>query len=531
MGKRMKYIAILTISFLVILTCVYLIYSITKEENIALNKQVIGTVADLKILTDGVKKKDKYIEIKDFKKLQQYFILVMGQAKYINSIKLYWVEGFQPDSYKVEVSKSLFNWEQIGVYEKIKPVSQKDGLIVTSHFLENKASFFIKVTILKPKAKTVRISEVELLPEVSMKLKIINSKVLNIKEHSADIVFHTSIAAIGYLRFGESKNDLNQNIGMEMDVFTKHHIHTDNLLKGTVYFYQSVTRDLNSRTVIGKVKSFKTKGIPLPRYKTVNLEGIQSFKSRLRWDLNVPCGSELLLGRSSKDLKSYYKNNRQVRKNSLEISKLVPETKFYFKIISIDKFQNKTEYLGDFTTKVENIALNKKVYGTFYYFPKTGGTKFDFKLLKRITDGNYELDGHASSGNINKKDQIAIVDLGKNYKIRDIRVIWRGVAYSMKFNISISKDMKKWQLIKKNINSKKGSKRVLSQGTHGLFLRSVLVKANGRQARYIKITAPKGSKVGSDLPYETSPYLLLTEIEVYKVPDYDSPKYVVKKIK
>ncbi len=530
-GKRMKYITILTISFLVILTCIYLMYSTTSEENIALNKQIIGTVSDLKILTDGVKNKDKYIEMKDFKKLEQYFIIVMGQARYINSIKLYWVKGFQPASYKVEVSKSLFNWDLIGVYKKIKPVSEKGGLIVTRHFLENKAAFFIKVTILQPKAKTVRISEVELFREVSAILTIKNQKVLNIKEHSVDIIFNTSIAAVGYLRFGEGKNSLTQNIGMKMDVFAKHNIHADNLLKGTVYFYQPVTRDLNGKTVIGKVKSFKTKGIPLPRYKTVKSEEIQCFKSKLRWDLNVPCRNELLLGISQKDLKSCYKNNQMTRKNGLEISKLVPETKFYFKIISTDKFQNKIEHLGDFNTKAENIALKKRVYGTFYYFPKARGTKYDLKLFKRITDGNYELEGISSSGNLNNKDQIAIVDLKKIFKIRDIIVLWRGIAYSLKFNVSISKDMKKWQLIKKNINAKKSGKRVLSRGMQGLFLKSVLIKANGRQARYIKITAPKGSKVGSDLPYDTLPYLMLAEIEVFKVPDYAPPEYAVRKIK
>ncbi len=153
------------------------------------------------------------------------------------------------------------------------------------------------------------------------------------------------------------------------------------------------------------------------------------------------------------------------------------------------------------------------------------------QFLKKITDGEYDLPGNVGSGNIKQKDQVAIIDLGKEIKIRNIKIIWRGIAYARHFDISIGSDMKNWKLIKSKVDAKKDGKKILSKGSHGLFLKSVSISAKGKKARYVKIDAPKGSEIGSDLPFDPSPFLQLAEIEVFKVPDYDPPKYAIKKIK
>ncbi|MBU1076791.1 MAG: hypothetical protein KKH98_05820, partial [Spirochaetes bacterium] len=80
------------------------------------------------------------------------------------------------------------------------------------------------------------------------------------------------------------------------------------------------------------------------------------------------------------------------------------------------------------------------------------------------------------------------------------------------------------------INSKDDGGRRLSNGSFGLFLRSVNIEINGKKARYVQVTAPKGSKVGSDLPYDTSSFLQLAEVEVFKVPDYGKPAYLIYKL-
>ena len=93
------------------------------------------------------------------------------------------------------------------------------------------------------------------------------------------------------------------------------------------------------------------------------------------------------------------------------------------------------------------------------------------------------------------------------------------------------KNIKNWKIIKSKINAEKKGKKILSRGSYGLFLRAVLINAKGKKARYVKIDIPKGSKVGSDLPFVPKPILQLAEIEVFKVPDYDPPKYAIKKIR
>ncbi len=526
----MKYIKIIIISLFIILTSVYFIYTANNQKNIALNKQIIGTMQNPKPLNDGVINKNNYIEIKDFKKLEQYFVIVLGQAKYVQSIKLYWVKGFEPSSFKIETSKNLFVWKKIGVYNLKKFTSMK-GLLVTEHNIKGAAAFFIKVTILKPENKTVRISEVKLYSKEKVNLVISGAKAVNIKKYSSEIIFETSVPASGYLRFGNGPTGLNQNIGMEMDIFTEHKIKIGNLLKGTKYYYQPVVRDLNGNLIVGKVKSFKTKGIPLPKFISVNINDIKKFTSKLKWSCNVPCMSELYLGMSQGKLKRYFKTSKFQSQYIVKIKKILPDTKFYFKIISKDKFNNKVVYKGDFTTKPYNIALKKKVYGSFIYPHKSRGGNFNFSYLQKITDGNYELKGIAASGNLGNKDQIAIVDLKQKYKIKNLKVVWRSIAYSLNFKVEIGNNMKKWTLIKKNINSKKSGKRRLSKGTYGLFLQSVNIEVKAKEARYVKITVPKGSKVVSDLPFDPLPFLQLAEIEIFKVPDYGSPKYIIKQIK
>ena len=95
--------SVITIPVLLI-NLIAFVFSLNKDTNVALKKQVIGTVAGLKVLTDGISKKDNFAEFTGCGKQEQYFIIVLGQAKYIRKIRLLWVEGYEPAVYKVEAS-------------------------------------------------------------------------------------------------------------------------------------------------------------------------------------------------------------------------------------------------------------------------------------------------------------------------------------------------------------------------------------------------------------------------------------------
>lgn len=498
------------------------------EKNIALNKQVIGSFENLNLLTDGIIKDNNYTSVSNFKDYEQYFVIVLGQARYIDTITLYWIKGFEPKTYKIEIGKNLFSWDYTETFT-FRPIKQDHNFVITSHGLKNTAGFFIKVTILKPAGNSVRISEVELSPTMKLNLKIMDSKVEKISEHTAEIIFMTSIPSTGYLRFGESKNGLNQNIGIESDIYSEHRIAASGLLKGTEYFYQPVVRDLNNNTIVGEIHSFKTKGIPLPKFENVIVENIGKFGCTLNYVYNIPCQDELYIGTEPKQLVKKFQSNKLSLSKKIKIEKLIPETRFYYKIIATDKFNNKKEYEGNFVTQSDNIALKKKVYGTFLY--PVESMNADLAYLNRITDGDYNNNGIARSDNINDKDQSVIVDLNNNYQVRNVDIIWRGIASSRNFSLDISQDMKTWSTIQDKIDAKKKGTRILSQGEFGLFLTKVNIQCQGQEARYIRILAPKGSAVGSDLPFDPAPFLQLAEIEVYKIPDYGNPLYQIKEIK
>jgi len=517
------------IVFFIFVVSFIVIFSQSYKKNLAYKKQVIGNIPNLKVLTDGVIKIKNYIEVKDFAK-EPYFIIVLGQAKYINGIKFYWVKGFEPLTVRIETSKSLFKWQNIQLISYLKFKEEKDFL-VSEHTLKNIACFFVKVTILRPKNKSVKLSEVELFSNPTLKLKITSQKVINIKKHSAEVVFKTSIPSTGYLRFGLSPNNLTKNVGIEIDIYSTHKIKLSDLLQGTKYYYQPVARDLNNNIAVGKISSFQTKGIPLPKFSKVDVFDVKKFSAKIKWIMNVPCKSTLLLGTSVNDLKEYYNSKNFKKENIVKINKLVPDREFYFKIFSVDKFNNKIGTHGIFKTLSDNIAFGKKVYGNFFYYPRKYRSDFNFGILKRITDGNYEVNGIAKSGNITKSSQSVIVDLGREFKIDKIHVIWRGIAYSRKFNVYLSSDMKRWEKIKKNLDAKKDGIRISSQKTYGLFLRLVEIKLKGKIARYIKILVPKNSEVGSDIPFPPGDFLQLAEVEVFKVPDYGEPQFIIEKIK
>ncbi|MDD5066914.1 MAG: discoidin domain-containing protein [bacterium] len=502
-----------------------------QEENIALGKQVVGSFQNLKLITDGTISQDNYGEIREFKEQENFFILVLGQAKYIKGIKLYWAKGYEPLSYRIESSKNLFVWEKAKTYTPSR-FSEEKNMSVSSHELDGTAAYFVKITVLKPGNKTVRISETALYPSTTLKLTIQSVSAANIMEHSAEVIFKTSIPSVAYIRFGEDKTGLNQNIGIESDIYDTHKITVSGLLKGTEYYFQPVARDLNGHLAMGQVTSFKTKGIPLPKMESVQLNKITGFGCSMKLVYNIPCGIVLYIGKEKANLVKKFESSGLKTSYKIQIDGLVPETKFYYKIEAADKQKNPLDTENSFTTTGDNIALNKSVYGSFYYpADNNASSLMNMDQLKKLTDGNYELNGIAESGNVALKGQAVILDLGKTEKIRNVKTVWRGTAYSRNYSLEISKDMKEWSMVRDKIDARNDGQKILSQGDYGLFLRTVNISCNNQEGRYIKITMVQNSLTGSDLPFPAKPFLQMAEVEVYKVPDYNEPAYRVQEIK
>lgn len=516
----LKRIIIVSLIFI----CTIAIYGDKKKTsiNIAYRKKVIGTFQLMAKITDGIKTPSNYAETVKRKGVENFFVVVLGQAKYINKVKLYWVKGYQPSRYKVEIGKNIFEWEK-KIIHILKNETEKGGLIITTDDAGNTAGFFVKVTILEPMKYPVRISEIELFTtKKKIEVKIKDFKVTDIKEHSAVVKFETTYPTTAYVRIGESPHGL-KDYGHELDIYRKHNIPITGLLKGTVYYIQPVAVNIDGRVIMGKVYRFKTKGIPLPRVIKFEPSKINKFNVKLTLKINVPCKIEVYLGESIKSIKKIYSNKQLKDFYKLKVDGLIPETEFACKVVLIDKFGNKTDKIIKFKTKEDNIAYKKKCYGTFW----GAGSMPDFKMLMKATDENLDKNGLAISGIVKKQEQYLIVDLNKEVNLRNIEVIWRAVDYPEKFDVYLGSSLKKMKLLKKDIKTVDDGEKIASKGDYGLILRKVYIACQNRVARYIKVVVPKGTKILSDLPFDPKPYVQLAEIKAFKMPDYGEPEYKV----
>ncbi len=527
MGHK-KFNYIFNLSLFIIFSFHTLLYS--ENSNLIKNNKIIGTFQDMEKISDGIISEKNYGYATPAQ--NKFIIIIMGTAKYIGKIKLYWIKNYAPAKYKIEYSKNLFNWNEIGTYSTYnkKINSKKNNIIISTITTKNGiAMFFLRIIILSSE-KEIRLSEIKIFPPSKLSFSIKNVKIKNIGEKSATIYFETDIPTTAYVRIGESKGSMIQNEGIEFDVSKKHNISVQNLLKGTEYYVQPIATALNGKIVVGKIYKFKTKGIPLPRFQYLTIYNIKNNSCKIKWKFNVKCKSKVYIGERLSNLKLCYTSPEYVKEKKINLKGLLPLTKYIIKIEAIDKLNNKVEKITTFTTEEKNIALNKKAYGTFYYSLKNQ-RNMNFLNLNKITDGNMNTEGIAVSGNINK-EQIAIVDLGEKTSIDKIIVIWRTIAFPQKFNVACGNNLKeKFTIIKKNIDTLQSGKQILSERDHGLILKAVTINVKGDKYRFIKIIVPAGTKVKSTLPFPPGNQLQLAEIKVYKIIDKDSFNLSVAEIK
>ncbi len=516
---RNKFIISLYVLILLVLNQ---ISSKVRAQNLALNKKILGVIKDYKKAVDGIISPGNYAEV-DTEKKEAVIILALEQANYVDKINIYWVKGYAPESYEIDTGVMLFRWTERYKYKL--DGKEKDGLLFSSHKLKGEAAFFIKISILKSKSKIVRISEIEVFPKKGVKIKFYNEKVVNIGKHSATLVFNTSPGGLGLAKIGENPDSLKQ-VGMNLSVTKEHKITVGTLLSGTTYYILPGVQDLNGRLHFGKLLKFKTKGIALPRFYQIYVKKIKPFSAEIFFKLNKRCRIKVMLSYKNEPFKLIGKSSGYLLKGRIKINGLIPENNYTCKVIITDKLNNRTEKLLTFTTPEENVALGKKVYGSFIY-PVKGPRIFNLAYLSRATDGELGISGLCSSDNVYNSEQILIVDLKKKYRIKRIEVIWRSVDYPQTFNIEVSLDNKSWKLIRRKIYTGKEGSRILSGGSAGLILRKVEIPVN-TFARYIKIFIPKGTRVESDLPYEPDPFVQLAEVRIYKFYDYGKPQPAVK---
>lgn len=184
------------------------------------------------------------------------------------------------------------------------------------------------------------------------------------------------------------------------------------------------------------------------------------------------------------------------------------------------------------STAEVNIARNKKVIaGTFTVQREPGwqggSQSAGETTLQKLTDGRDDyFNGMAHSGDIDREDQFATIDLGRVYTIESHAVIWRTLAYPYAYEMFASLDNKEWKKCAHIPSERIGMGRTIR--SHG---GDPLLVTGGQffdqtKARYVKLLIPKGT------PYfkrhKEWRNVDLAEILIYPGGEYNDLKKIVE---
>jgi hypothetical protein len=179
--------------------------------------------------------------------------------------------------------------------------------------------------------------------------------------------------------------------------------------------------------------------------------------------------------------------------NSYMLSGLKPKTNYFFQIKATDFYGSSiASRVLSFVTLTENVALKKKVTGTFTALPpneKYIQAGSPDEILARVTDGGTSFfTSMATSGPISGGDQYVIIDLERSYNIKTILSYWRRLAYSESFSVQVSDDAATWKTVGDSLNANNGT---FARSDAGDPMK--ILKTPGASGRYVKILVKQGS--------------------------------------
>ncbi len=474
----------------------------------SLNIKVLGDISGSKSLFDNIIDKKNYTEFEYKKGRDPGCILSLDNHRYIKKIMIYYIKDYSPKNTIIEFSPDLFHWNKAEPKKRFKKIDSNIRMVEYSIY--NKAARFIRLIFQNNDKKDIRISEIKI--EINDKLKVNKAelKVLNRYEHSVKLKLRTDIEAMSLFKYGLSLNSLHDGPVL-VNYSTENVVNITGLLKGTEYYIIGIAKDCNENVKYSSPIKVKTKGIPLPLITRIKAGNIKHDSFILDFTGNIETKYDIYFGYSGKSLKKkkYLNFNKDHR---IEFKDLKPETLFYYKIEIIDKFNNKKRSkLLNVKLLPENIGAKSEITGDFKYTGESLGPKLEKGSGCRLVDWDFSyMNGSVMSGNINSKDQKLIFDLKKVIPVKKIEFIWWALIYSTDFKVEISRDNKKWVMIKKHAGIDKKIKYDFSVGSPYVVSR---IKVN-KKCRYIRATCKK-RKYTSKFPQ----YVNLRLLEVIIIPD------------
>ncbi len=336
------------------------------------------------------------------------------------------------------------------------------------------------------------------------KSKILNCEIEELSETYCTISWITETLSTVNIKYGSEIPPKNNIIILEAD--TSHKIKIDKLSSGTNYYYE-----IKGETEYSG--NFKTLGVEPIKILNTEFYNIDKNSADIKIIFNILVKGEFIYWKyneeNNKKIKTFKDYNKILY---VDLTDLEASSIYYYFIKVEDQFGrmliSDTEY---FSTKENNIALNKSVEGTFTVkLPDMSGEEENISILNRVVDGstNY-FSGISTSENLSETDQWVILDLKEEYNIKLVILYWRKLCYPTRYNIEFSLDKINWNSVKTNINASTGIQQKADTGDPMLM---VFTSGGGKNTRFMKITCFKDNYW---VKHKDWNFVQLNEIKVY----------------
>jgi len=287
---------------------------------------------------------------------------------------------------------------------------------------------------------------------------------------------------------------------------------------GSLNRYVQIYIPIGSKATKNSVKITEIQVFPATEQKIaiedVNAYVVTNNKAIITIKTNIGTAKASILYGKSPDLLDQTATIHELGEiTSATLYNLETDQPYYYQAKVWDIYENaavsRVKYFG---SGKKNIALNKKVQGTFTELPPQDPYVNRTKdVLSRVNDGGTSyFTAMATSNSVEDGDQYAIIDLGKKYSVDSVVTYWRNLAFPQEFSVTISNDNKTFSDGTEKLNAEKGA---FSRSDAGDPMRVIKADLKGAATRFIKVLVNKNSPCFQK--HANWNFVQLMEVEVY----------------
>jgi hypothetical protein len=308
-------------------------------------------------------------------------------------------------------------------------------------------------------------------------------------------------------------------VALNMSADTNTEVRIGPLKPGRLYYYAVIARDPEGARAMSEVRSFRAAGDSPPEVETFTLARVGKYDALFVWQSTTLVTAHLRYARLPDTTFLTQSTTSREPGGQITLKDLWPGSRYSCVLQIRDRLGTIAEAPAiELETQEENVALGKKVTGTFTNIPPDSFVERSVPALARVVDGkvNY-VAGMCISGVVDEAEQWVEIDLGKEYRIARVHVVWRKLSYSRDYALFSRSARGKWETVSEHLNADGGQ---YVRGDRGDPCVRLTTDFGGRAARYVKLVVPKGSQ--RYVKHKEWPFVQIMEIVV--VPVYEAAK-------